>query len=524
MLRTSRTRGLLGTVLSVATAVSLALPGGAIALPTTVLTLDPTSPDGVPPWYVSSPEVVATPDQSGTLHWWWDDGAVTTTIVTTSTPVSLGFMPEGPHIIQAFTVSAEGTESVPATASAQVDSIPPTQPQGLSGSPESGDVVLDWDASTDSGSGVDGYYVYRNEDGLVYSVGDRIAFVASGDTFTDTDDLGGAARWYAVSARDEAGNEGLLTAATRLGVAARVWGTDRFATSLAASRAGFADGTVSTVVMASGLAYPDALAASGLAGLVGSPVMLVGAGPIDQAVKDELTRLGAADAYVIGGDAAVAADTFASIQAHISGDVTRLGGDDRYDTAGVVEAEIRSLAGGAPPRAYVVSGLTFPDALSAGPAAFAEGAPVLYATPDGLPQATLDALAASGATRTVIVGGTPAVWSGAEGVLPGAQRIEGANRYETSREFAEWAIGAGLLDGRGLVVATGDDFPDGLSAAGYGGTIAAPVALTSEADVARLATWIAADAARFDTVTLVGGSAALSDAVLATVSGSLTLP
>ena len=56
------------------------LPATVFAAPTTVITLDPTLPDGVPPWYVSTPEVFATPSQSGTLYWWVDSGAVTTAV------------------------------------------------------------------------------------------------------------------------------------------------------------------------------------------------------------------------------------------------------------------------------------------------------------------------------------------------------------------------------------------------------------------------------------------------------------
>lgn len=509
-------------ILFVTLAVSLVLAPAALGLlgpPSTTITLDPALPNGTPPWYVTAPEVKATADQNGVLHYWWAGDPETTVAVTSGTPVSLGFANEGVHVMYAYTVSAGGTETPPAERAVYLDMSGPTRPSGFSGS--TGDAVsLSWQASTDAVSGVAGYYVYRGDVPDLWDPSDRIAFIT--DTqYTDDADPGDM-WWYAVSARDVAGNESFITDSIRLGVAARTYGSNRYATSLAVSEANFAPSSVATVVVASGSDYPDALCASGIAGVVGSPVILVGSGPIDDDTADEIARLGATDALVIGGPRAVAPETVSSLESLLSGEVERLAGPNRYATAKRVANEIAQRTG-APARAYIVSGVNFADAVSVSPAAYAEMAPILYATPDTVPSETLAALTGTGIPATVIVGGPKAVTSSAEAVLPNPIREHSTDRYKTSRAFADWAQADGVLDGGALYVVTGENFPDGLSAGPAAGTDRGPVVLSAFYDADALGAWIEADPERFTSAHIIGGPLAISDAVREAVSQSLSV-
>lgn len=114
----------------------------------------------------------------------------------------------------------------------------------------------------------------------------------------------------------------------------------------------------------------------------------------------------------------------------------------------------------------VASGQGFADALSIGPWAWAKKVPVLLARPDGtLPDEAVGALAAdAGITRVVIVGGQAAVPDTIRSQLGDGyayERVGGADRYETSRLVAEFAIHNGM-SWRNLGIATGRDFPDAL--------------------------------------------------------------
>ena len=87
----------------------------------------------------------------------------------------------------------------------------------------------------------------------------------------------------------------------------RIAGSDRFATSAALSSASFAPG-VPVVYVATGLAFPDALATGPVAVLNGAPVLLIDGPRIPQSVIDEIRRLQPARIEVLGGTGAVSLD------------------------------------------------------------------------------------------------------------------------------------------------------------------------------------------------------------------------
>lgn len=320
--------------------------------------------------------------------------------------------------------------------------------------------------------------------------------------------------WYfQVRAQDRAGNLSALTtpAGGRNVASERVAGATRVSTAIEISEATF--GSAATIVVASSQSFPDALAGGALAGAVGGPILLAGSGPLPAETLAEISRLGVVDAYVVGGTAAVSAQTELSLSGAIPGTVSRIAGTTRYDTAADIAREVSARAGGAaPPRAFVVSGRSFADALSAAPAAYAEGSPVLYATADGVPQATLDAIADVSAPETLILGGALAVSGSAESVLPTPTRVAGADRYATSRAFAEWAEGEALLDRTAPVIATGRAFADGLAAGPMAGQRGSILLLTNDASAATSAAWMAGARSTMTRQTIVGGTLAVSAA------------
>ncbi|MBE0476266.1 MAG: cell wall-binding repeat-containing protein [Coriobacteriia bacterium] len=353
----------------------------------------------------------------------------------------------------------------------------------------------------------EGYLVERSSDGGPASVVATLPGAA--DSFDRRGPAASDGESYSLRAIDAAGlvSEPTTAAVRRID---RVAGRDRVATALAASRAAFP--SARTVVVASAMDFPDALSASALAGAVRGPVLLVKRGPLPSATLAELRRLGATEAYVVGGAAAVERSTAVSLGTALAGKVIRLGGRDRYDTARLVAERIRRLRG-TPPRAYVVSGVNFPDALSAGPAAYAEAAPVLYAKPDSIPSPTLSAIRSLGVKRTVVLGSERAVTGAAETRLPSPRRVAGRDRYETSTRFSNWAIAEGILGATRPVVATGAAFPDGLTAAPLAGGRASPVVLEAPDGGSFGALWLFTHGDGLEGVTLMGSEAALPKTV-----------
>lgn len=184
----------------------------------------------------------------------------------------------------------------------------------------------------------------------------------------------------------------------------RVAGSDRFATNRALVQSAFTS-PVSTVYIATGRGFADALSASAAAGGAGAPVILVdgAAASLDPATLGLLHTLGATAFTVVGGPNAVSN----SIAQQLSGlgTVTRLGGDDRYSTSFLVGQN----ANARPASAYVATGIAFADALSGAALAASTGSP-LYLAPSGcIPRATEDALAAAGTAKVGVIGGPDAL-------------------------------------------------------------------------------------------------------------------
>jgi putative cell wall-binding protein len=125
---------------------------------------------------------------------------------------------------------------------------------------------------------------------------------------------------------------------------------------------------------------------------------------------------------------------------------------------------------------YVASGSDFADALSAAPAAAHRGGPMLLVSQSAIPAVTSAELTRLAPQQIVIVGGTGAVGESVANELAGiatTRRIGGVDRYETSRFIVDDAFGNADV----AYVATGLDFPDGLSAGAAAGAVDAPVLL-----------------------------------------------
>ena len=178
--------------------------------------------------------------------------------------------------------------------------------------------------------------------------------------------------------------------------AERLAGASRYDTAVKLSQEAFADDSVANIVVASGTGFADALSASGLAGAVGSPILLVpSSGTVAASVKAEVERIADADTtvWVVGGTAVVP-DAVAN-QLKVGGVTTieRLAGTDRYKTSATVAAKVAEIqTGDFAGVAFVASGANFPDALAVSPVAWRQGFPVLLTEPSRLTAATSAAI------------------------------------------------------------------------------------------------------------------------------------
>lgn len=259
----------------------------------------------------------------------------------------------------------------------------------------------------------------------------------------------------------------------------RLAGPDRYSTAVAVARSLAPSGSPE-VVLATGAAFPDALAAGPLATRLSGVLLLTEQGRLPAVVADELTRLRPRRITVVGGAGAVSAAVLAAARSAAGGaavTVRRLEGPDRYTTASVVSRQFPRGVG-----AVLASGGDFPDGVSSGPVAAALGGPVLLTTPDQLSAAARSELTRLSPTRLVIAGGfavvSPAAESAAESAAGrSAERAAGVDRYATSAALA--ALLARTRAAGGAFVATGLAFPDALVGGVAAAAQQAPMLLTS---------------------------------------------
>ncbi|MBS2546333.1 DUF1906 domain-containing protein [Catenulispora sp. NL8] len=210
----------------------------------------------------------------------------------------------------------------------------------------------------------------------------------------------------------------------------RIAGYDRFGTAVSIAHAISPDGPPSSVLVATGTDFPDALAAGAAAGALGisaqtvvpgapapqpgdishdgAVVVLSNGSSLPQATRDYLDGLdpNTTKMYGIGGKAVTAVHTaFPSWQN--GQDFIPLFGADRYGTAAAVAGRFSYL----PTSVVVASGANWPDALSGGAMAAHRGVPLLLTDPKVLPGPTGYYLGGKNSpiTTATLVGGTAAI-------------------------------------------------------------------------------------------------------------------
>lgn len=189
--------------------------------------------------------------------------------------------------------------------------------------------------------------------------------------------------------------------------------------------------------------------------------------------------------------------------------VVRHFGANRYATA----IEVCQASFDSADTVVLVSGATFPDALSASALAGAYDAPILLTEPTRLTAGVADEIARLGASRVIIVGGTGAVSDTVKNALPSGltvERIGGSDRFETSAKVAarvKEKMGDEFC--REAFIANGYSFADPLSASPYTWSRKTPVLLVRYDEAApSVADFLGENV---DSIYVVGGEGVVSE-------------
>lgn len=285
----------------------------------------------------------------------------------------------------------------------------------------------------------------------------------------------------------------------------RVSGASRYHTAVDISKHGWEDNSAKTVVISTGDSFPDALAGASLANILDAPILLTGSN-LHDVTKQEIERLGAEKAIVLGGNAAVSNNVVKELKG-LGLDVERISGSGRYETAVQVAEELSDVTG-TPNTAVIAYGLDFPDALSIAPYAAKNGFPILLTEKDKLSKATKEYLNENKNIKNIIiVGGTGVISKNVEKELKGfnVERIAGQHRFDTAAKIAN-KFGSPSK----AYIANGSSFADALTGAVLAAKEGTPLLLV-ETDKLPSATQTAIFKNGIQDFTFLGGNAVISE-------------
>jgi putative cell wall-binding protein len=280
---------------------------------------------------------------------------------------------------------------------------------------------------------------------------------------------------------------GTIELTERTLVSARLSGADRFSTAVSISQALFPqeNPSVPVVYIANAYNFPDALAAGPAAAHQGGVLLTTAPDSLPAAIAEEIERLNPDKVVIAGGVAAVNNSVQNAIRAIVgNSNVVRLAGANRFDTGRMIVEY--AFGGETTPYVYIATGLNYPDALSAGPAAVRRGSPVVLVDGTGGPidQATRNLLADLDPYQVIIAGGAsavnPTVKNSIDAVVDGSSfQIAGYDRYDTSNLINAEVFGPGSgVQYDVAFVAVGTNFADALAGGPLAGDWRSPLYLS----------------------------------------------
>lgn len=297
----------------------------------------------------------------------------------------------------------------------------------------------------------------------------------------------------------------------------RIGGISRIETSVLSCQKGWY--CSDNVVIANSNSYQDALSGVSLASAFDAPLLLSTDNAPASIMLAEIRRLGVQNVYIIGGYAAINLMTENFFRA--SGlTVCRICGKNRYETAVEVSRLLAAKRGGSNGEMFFLNSENYQDAPSVSVIASISGSPILYVPKSGsLPVAVTEFIVSSDCKNGTIIGGTGAVSEETETNLRtlglNISRISGSDRFATA--LAVYGKYESLLTGKGVVLATADDFPDALLGAVLASKLHEPVIAAGKTINAPTRQWVLDRSP--ESAYVLGGRDAIPDATVQSILG-----
>lgn len=209
-------------------------------------------------------------------------------------------------------------------------------------------------------------------------------------------------------------------------------------------------------------------------------------------------------------------------------DFFRIEGPSRFETAVAISQTIWPTEAGPIPYVYIINGLGYADALSAGPAAASRGGLLMPVLKTSIPDAVQAELTRLQPEKIIVVGSPLAISLEVETALEAyvsdpadIERIAGASRYDTSLAIVADAFSSANTSS--VFISTGRNYPDALAAGPAAHNIGGAVLLVdglSSTGINASQRQLLIDLGRPDLL-ITGGANVVSESVVASLEETL---
>lgn len=220
-----------------------------------------------------------------------------------------------------------------------------------------------------------------------------------------------------------------------------IGGSDRYSTASLLSKESF--NKADTVVIVNGLQMADGLASTPLGAYYKAPLLLTYKDEMPSATINEIKRLGAKNAIIVGGSGVVSNNVLQQLRQNGISSVIQLGGRDRYETslevAKYIDANCYDVD-----KVVLANGLAEADALSIAPISGRDSIPIMLVKKNEIPSSIFQWLKSESLDNGYVIGSTGVVENSILNNLNSitntnisSNRLGGKDRYETNARILE---------------------------------------------------------------------------------------
>lgn len=268
-------------------------------------------------------------------------------------------------------------------------------------------------------------------------------------------------------------------------------------------------------VLAYGGNFPDALAAGPLAKKYNAPILLTEAQRLSTITKQTLSDLKVKNVIIVGGTAVISSNVENEIK-DLGINVTRLAGQDRYDTAIEIAKKMGDIQ-----EVVVVSGEDYGDALSVSPIAAEKNIPIILVPNDSLTSSIQNYISSVTIAHTYFIGSDSQINDSVLSQFPNVERITGNDNY--TRNVAVIQRFESQLDLSDVVLATGNGFADALAGSAYAALKKAPVLLVDNVYNQTTTDYLTSKRGKIDQLDVLGGEAVMPSTLVGQYVDSLSI-